>query len=190
MAADHPVTDLMNDHRLIERVMAALEQRLAAPGAFPAEFVEQALNFFVEYADHFHHYKEEETLFPAMAKRGVPVEGGPIGMMLHEHALGRKLLADIRENLTSAHSGDEQACVYIRAYAEQYIGLLRNHIWKEDNVLFMMARNVLVGQTAESLLTLFRAEAETGRASATVEKHAAFAKSLGPPAEAEIEPDC
>jgi hemerythrin-like domain-containing protein len=188
MTADHPVTDLMNDHRLIEKVMTALERRLAEPGAFPAEFVEQALNFFVEYADHFHHFKEEETLFPAMAKRGVPVEGGPIGMMLHEHIVGRQLLAGIRGSLTSARSGDEQACASIRAHADQYIGLLRNHIWKEDNVLFMMARNVLDGQTAEGLLTLFRAEAETGRASATVEKHAAFAKSLSLTAEDEIEP--
>ncbi|MRR38633.1 hypothetical protein EG829_29090 [bacterium] len=149
MTADHPVTDLMNDHRLIEKVMTALEQRLSETGAFPAEFVEQALDFLVEYADHFHHHKEEESLFPAMAKRGVPVEGGPIGIMLHEHTLGRKLLAGIRENLTSARAGDEQACASISTHAAQYIGLLRNQIWKEDNVLFMMARNVLDAQTAE-----------------------------------------
>lgn len=177
MPAEHVVADLMNDHRLIEAVLAALEKKLKEPGAFPADFVAQALAFFVEYADHFHHFKEEETLFPALAERGVPVEGGPIGMMLHEHTLGRKLLAGIRESLPGARAGDEKECGAVRANALQYAELLRHHIWKEDNVLFMMAGNVLDSAAADHLLARF-GEAGERVSAQVIERHRQFAADL------------
>src|SRR5215831_9562885 len=108
MNVRHAIADLMNDHRLIEAVMTALEFKLSkTDAAFPVEFIEQALDFLYVYADRFHHHKEEETLFPAMAERGVMVDRGPIGMMLYEHSVGRKLLAGIRTSLEGARRGDE-----------------------------------------------------------------------------------
>jgi serine/threonine protein kinase len=34
---------------------------------------------------------EEDVFFPALKRRGIPERGGPIGVMLHEHVLGRVL---------------------------------------------------------------------------------------------------
>lgn len=175
MTLQDPVEDLMNDHRLIETVMAAVEHKLSTEAAFPAAFVGQALDFFVEYADRIHHAKEEEALFPALAGRGVPVEGGPIGMMLHEHTMGRKLLADIRRSLPTADQGDEEACATVRDRASQYISLLRNHIWKEDNVLFPLAQGVLDESISQQLMERFQRNIALSRE--TVEKHRAFAAS-------------
>jgi hemerythrin-like domain-containing protein len=175
MTPQDPVTDLMNDHRLIEAVMTAVERKLSSEAEFPASFLGQALDFFVEYADRFHHAKEEDALFPALAGRGVPVEGGPIGMMLYEHTLGRKLLSDIRKNLPAADQGDEEACAAIRDRASQYIGLLRNHIWKEDNVLFRMAQGVLDEAACQQLMERFERSIAANRE--TVVKHRAFAAS-------------
>jgi hemerythrin-like domain-containing protein len=129
---------------LIEKVLSALEAKLADRRTpFPAAFVAESVDFLVEYADRFHHFKEEESLFPLLAERGVPVEGGPIGVMLHEHTVGRSLLAAIRDRLPAAQRGDETAGSEIAASAQRYIELLRQHIWKEDNVLFQMAHRVL-----------------------------------------------
>ncbi|MCX6621389.1 MAG: hemerythrin domain-containing protein [Acidobacteria bacterium] len=156
MSPDHPVTELMNDHRLIENVLSALERRLAAGGGeFPGEFVAQALAFFVEFADLHHHHKEEEVLFPALAQHGVPVQGGPIGVMLNEHTMGRQLLAGIRGNLEAAGGGGEQARAAVRADAARYIELLRHHIWKEDNILFRMAQQQLGAKEADEMLERF-----------------------------------
>jgi hemerythrin-like domain-containing protein len=180
MTSEHPVQDLMKDHRLIERVMTALQVRLkeAEGGEFPGEFVEKALAFFVEYADGYHHYKEEEALFPALGERGVPVEGGPIGMMLHEHTLGRKCLAGIREQLAAARSGDATARASVTSYAGQYVELLRQHIWKEDNILFRMAEEALEGGGAEAVMEKFRMGAHRQVAAARTEELAGFAASL------------
>lgn len=179
MPEQHPVNELMNDHRLIENVMAAMEDRLAnCNDAFPADFVAQALAFFVEFADGHHHYKEEEALFPAMAEHGVPVEGGPIGMMLYEHSLGRELLAAIRDRLPQARNGDAAACAAIRQHAGDYIGLLRNHIWKEDNVLFRMALNVLDPGAVERLAARFHEGAGSAAVRQSVLHHVEFAGGL------------
>ena len=170
MSLTHPVNDLMNDHRRIEAVMNALEKNLKPGGPFPAEFVGRALAFFVEYADGFHHHKEEEQLFPALAARGMPVEGGAIAMMLHEHDMGRKFLSGVRENLAKAGEGDATAQSAVRENAARYIELLRNHIWKEDNILFAMARQVLDESVAQQL-----AEQFAGISGEGLEAHRQFA---------------
>jgi hemerythrin-like domain-containing protein len=49
----------------------------------------QGVDFVRNFADRCHHAKEEENLFPRMEARGVPRDGGPIGVMLFEHEEGR-----------------------------------------------------------------------------------------------------
>lgn len=180
MPAEHPVTELMNEHRLIEKVLFALEARLneESESGIPAGFVEQALDFFSEFADGCHHYKEEESLFPALARRGMPVQGGPIGMMLYEHDIGRKCLGGIRQQLGAARAGDSAACASIRAYAGQYIELLRSHIWKEDNILFQKARHALDERTAAQVLEQFHSAGEARTSSGVVARASAFVASL------------
>jgi hemerythrin-like domain-containing protein len=178
MTLTDPVSDLMNDHRRIEAVMNALEKKLNTEGPFPAEFVGRALRFFVEYADRFHHHKEEEQLFPAMAARGFPTEGGPIAVMLNEHEIGRKLLAGVRENLEEAGRGDTAAQAAVRTYASQYTEMLRQHIWKEDNILFAMARQVLDEPATRQLAERFAEGLTTNIISGTIDDHKHFAESI------------
>ncbi len=173
----------MNDHRLIEKVMSALEAKLRSVGDsdFPVDFIEQALDFFTEFADGCHHFKEEEALFPALAECGFAVEGGPIGMMLYEHTIGRKCLAGIRANLPAARAGIPEARAALRSFAAQYIDLLQNHIWKEDNVLFRMAQQALDPQSAVALLNRFHDEHNPRTATPLVERYQSFAVALGEP---------
>jgi len=153
MTATHPVDQLMSEHRIIENVLSAMEARTAemTPATFPAVFFDQALDFFRNFADGYHHYKEEDALFPMLKSRGVPEEGGPIGCMLKEHVFGRSCLAGIRENLEAARGGSAEAVEAVRRFANDYIGMLRQHIMKEDTVLFRMARHILEQPDVEKL---------------------------------------
>lgn len=149
----YPVVVLMNEHRVIESVLDALESRLEAlhNKPFPGEFFRQALDFISNFADGCHHYKEEQCLFPAMEARGVPSEGGPIGMMLYEHDQGRACVAGMRQNLEPAEAGSADAVEAVRHYTMAYVNLLRQHIFKEDNILFRMASNVLTPGDLQAL---------------------------------------
>lgn len=157
MTTIHPVDVLMSEHRTIERVLAAVEVRLAdsAGGPFAYEFMTQALDFFCNFADGCHHAKEEELLFPRLEQRGIPREYGPIGCMLKEHVQGRNYLAVVRANLDAARDGSPEAVTAVCDAATGYIGMLRQHIYKEDNVLFQMAIRALSPDDVTELLASF-----------------------------------
>ena len=42
----------------------------------------------------WHHGKEEEILFPLLEKKGIPADGGSLGVMLMEHGRARALIND------------------------------------------------------------------------------------------------
>ncbi len=136
------VERLEAEHNLIERGLSLLEvalARLAAGQPLPKDFPAWAPRFFRQFADQCHHTKEEDVFFPLLKQRGIPERGGPIGVMLHEHVLGRDCVGRMRE---ASQAQPFDARTFADA-ARQYIPLLRQHIFKENNVLFRMAEQVM-----------------------------------------------
>jgi len=176
----HPTDVLMGEHRVIERVLTALERQIEhlGDGPFPRQFFEQALDFFANFADRCHHGKEEERLFPLLKQRGIPEQGGPIGVMLYEHEAGRSHLAGIRSNLDAAERGDAAAVAAIRTEGYGYIRLLRQHIQKEDNILFAMARQVLTPDDVERLQREFACVEQRHIGPGVHERYEALAEEL------------
>jgi hemerythrin-like domain-containing protein len=86
---------LMEEHLLIERALRMLVS-LAERGK-PGLEIASVLSFLTEFADGHHHNKEEKILFPALEEAGFPSDDGPVAVMLHEHTLGRSLIASLRE---------------------------------------------------------------------------------------------
>lgn len=159
---------LMEEHRVIERVLAAMEiavQLLEAKQLRPGFFVDAA-EFIKGFADGCHHKKEEGVLFPAMLAHGVRDQGGPIGVMMAEHTQGRTFTMAMRKAAQDLEAGDEAARAVIIENARGYIALLRQHIAKEDTVLFPMADRVIspAGQDklAESFERIEHEEAGVG----------------------------
>jgi hemerythrin-like domain-containing protein len=138
--------DLKTEHRAIERMLAVLEaaaQRLESGQRVRPGLLREAVDFVRNFADRCHHGKEEENLFPRMEAAGVPRAGGPLGVMLAEHDQGRRYVAAIANAIDAYEGGDGSAAAIIAESARGYVGLLRQHIGKEDNVLFPMADRVL-----------------------------------------------
>ncbi len=130
-------TDILRDeHQVILRALLTLEsaaEQLGAGGALPEGRWTDMIAWLRAFADRNHHAKEEKVLFPAMIRAGVPAEGGPIAVMLEEHAEGRALLA----TMYTGEPADQAVA------ARRYIRLLRDHIDKENGVLFPLADAVL-----------------------------------------------
>jgi hemerythrin-like domain-containing protein len=137
---------LMEEHTIIKRVLTALEtaaQRLERGQVVRAGFFIDAADFIKGFADGCHHMKEEGVLFKAMVASGMPAQGGPISMMLAEHEQGRAYTRAMREAAQKLQSGDESARDQVIRSARGYVTLLRQHISKEDNILFPMANQVI-----------------------------------------------
>jgi hemerythrin-like domain-containing protein len=136
------VDRLVAEHDIIERGLAVLEKsvtRIESGQSLPDDFAQWAPNFFAQFADKCHHAKEEDIFFPMLKERGIPVEGGPIGVMLNEHVIGRDCVRRMRE---ASEANDFDKGKFAVA-ANEFIHLLRQHIFKENNVLFKMAETVL-----------------------------------------------
>jgi hemerythrin-like domain-containing protein len=131
---------------------------------FSTDDVARIVDFLRRFADGCHHAKEEKHLFPALEQAGIPRENGPIGMMLSEHDLGRKYIAAIAEACERCVRG-EDASRALASNARAYARLLRDHINKENRVLFPMAERFLPGEVQERLSGAFvhLEEAEIGR---------------------------
>ena len=136
------VERLKTEHDLIERGLTLLEKavtRIDAGQPFPEGFPQWARRFFQQFANQCHHAKEENVFFPVLKQRSIPEQGGPIGVMLHEHGLGRDCVARMRE-ASQAQPFDART---FAVAARQYIPLLRQHVSKENNVLLRMAERVM-----------------------------------------------
>ncbi|MFO1303646.1 MAG: hemerythrin domain-containing protein [Burkholderiales bacterium] len=141
------LTDVLSsEHRVIEQVVAALEsaaERLDGGGRMRPGFFEDATRFIVEFSDGCHHAKEERVLFPALVKRGLPENSGPVAVMLYEHEEGRRLTAGLRNAVAGMAAGQAGAADVVADYARAYATLLAQHIFKEDNILFPLASRVV-----------------------------------------------
>ena len=153
--AEKPTQILSDEHRIIERVLDAVQRLTLAPARQNLERWQKALDFFSHFADQCHHCKEEQVLFPALEAHGIPTEGGPVGMMLQEHEEGRALVRGMMDALARIDAGDDSAEAGLFDSAGQYLRLLREHIQKEDEVLFRMADEVIPGDEQKRLLQEF-----------------------------------
>ena len=143
---------LSEDHRAILRGLEILKAAAANWRRDPLEPDDDCralLDFLKTFADRCHHGKEEKVLFPKLMQAGIPVNGGPLGVMLYEHDQGRELIRNMDHALQSKDPDD------FAFYANRYARLLADHIAKEDNILFAKAEDVLTNEDDEELLRRF-----------------------------------
>ena len=137
------IDELKAEHRGIEsalRILARIAKTITRPESTDVQKdAHNLIEFFKIFADACHHGKEEGYLFPVLEQMGVSRAGGPIGMMLNEHELGRKLIKEMDTALSRSREGKENATAAFQNAATEYIDLLHRHIFKEDNVLFEIA---------------------------------------------------
>jgi uncharacterized protein len=143
---------LMTDHETTEKVFEAVERALAAPGGPSPALLKDALEYFKGYVDGCHNKKEENHLFPLVEQRGIPRGGGPLGVMLMEHDQSRDMLPRLLAVGNRYLAGEREALDDVRIAFSEYSSLLKNHFWKENDILYPMARRVITAADAEAIV--------------------------------------
>jgi hemerythrin-like domain-containing protein len=149
---------LVAEHEMIERAMAALKSNLEKiDEAVKAPLqMQRAIDFLLEFGDKMHNTKEERFLFPLMGQKGLPVEGGPLGVMLMEHDAERKLLGRMIAELPNLAEATAAARQKFAAEGFEYLTIRAEHIWKENDVLYPMGRKVISEEENVTLLKEFK----------------------------------
>lgn len=181
------------EHRVIERVLGALDRFAVDPILVPVPVWARAMDFLSNFADGLHHAKEEEVLFPALAERGLPAQQGPVACMLRDHDAGRELRQSMASALPMLGS-DPAAARTLTDRTREYVLLMRFHIQKEDTVLFPLADSLFDDPARQRISRRFGEVIEArvngddvSRYLAVADELAAVAEAHGP-APAEIAP--
>jgi len=143
---------LVEDHETTEKLFDAVAKACASPNGPTRTFIADAVTYLTEYVDACHNKKEENHLFPLLEQRGVPRHGGPLAVMLAEHRQSEQLLAAVAEVGRSFVAGDLTALADFTAAFDEYATLVKNHYWKENDILFNMARRVLTEADAKAVV--------------------------------------
>lgn len=154
---------LVDEHQLILRMIALLERnapRTAAGNYLNWQFYLDGIDFIRQYADRFHHAKEEDVLFKALVDNGMPKEHSPVAAMLMEHDQGRSFVLAMESAVHKAQTGGSENYQAVADNALGYAALLRDHIAKEDDILYPLAERILPETMRAGILEGYQA-AET-----------------------------
>lgn len=143
--------DLMKEHQLILKYVDLMERYSIFSLNNPDTpiLLEKAscfIGFIHEFADHFHHAKEEDILFRYLEAPGVLTHCNPVPQMLMEHDKAREYVRNMEQALQA------KALNKLADNAAQYARLLKEHIFKEDNILYPMGERGLPDNTKTALL--------------------------------------
>jgi hemerythrin-like domain-containing protein len=137
---------LRKDHDLIEKVIKSMQvtlELLKSGKKIPESILMPVVDFSKNFTDVCHHGKEEESLFPALERTGMPRNMGPIAVMLMEHQITKQIAAQMEQSARQyLQSGSPEK---LTSDISQYVEHVSAHLWKENNRLFMMAEMRLQG---------------------------------------------
>jgi hemerythrin-like domain-containing protein len=154
-----PIGPLMREHRLIEHLIALMNLQLSEinkTGKADPEFIHAAADFIRTYADRTHHGKEEDILFKGLAAKQLAPEHKKImDELVAEHALARKLTANLVSARDNYVRGSGQALKEIVRSIQELTALYPGHIEKEDKRFFYPCMEYFSREEQDNMLRNF-----------------------------------
>ena len=157
--AAHPLDVLRAEHQVVLAFLDDMEReavRAAESGRLNRVFWQRALGFYRDYHESMHHQKEEQLLFPALEALGLDASVGPTAVLREEHERGRRWLRRIEHTLQADDA------TRLAAAITGFVDFHRQHIRKEDQILFPLATQLLTPSGVSRLAAAFRSHEDTG----------------------------
>jgi len=138
---------LMDDHKIILRCLNILEQmatNVANAKLVDPDDLKTMLRFLRVFADDHHQAREESALFPEIM-RTAQANDAAVRQMLFEHDQERSIVEALEDSLYTKQGPE---FVY---FANRLTALIRNHIYKEDHILFPIVDRALSAEQDENV---------------------------------------
>ena len=147
LALSPPLKELVEEHNLIKRLLALIPNVIAEIDVKKSDhkvMITNVTDFIKNYADKYHHAKEEDILFkyfdPSL---------DIIQVMLHDHVSGRSFVSAILKGLETENNE------IVKENLNNYCTLLTEHIYKEDNILYPWMDKGMDMRTVGEMFTKF-----------------------------------
>jgi hemerythrin-like domain-containing protein len=135
-----PIKRLVEEHDRIKRLLALIPyvcKELEVTGVVDKKLLGKIVHYIRNYADKFHHAKEEDILFKYTDETQEIIK-----TMYEDHILGRSYVKSVVEGVEEENIGK------ITTNLKSYMELLFEHIKKEDEILYPWFER---GMTTEQL---------------------------------------
>lgn len=157
---NNPIQIMLDEHEIIslaKEMVDALDGYWEKDEEDCEKQLRALLTFFKEYADGFHHFKEEQILFPEMTNQVDFTLSELIDELLEHHANFRQYAAEIRAAL------DNKTYERAHKHLKFYLNELLDHIAVENDELFVIAENLFTEDQLETIFFRFKdSDAELG----------------------------
>ncbi len=141
-----PTQDLVNEHNavlIMLQVMDSFAQKAADEKTLNTEHLDKIIEFLQVFVDKCHHGKEEKELLPVLLAVGNAKDKIMVDLTLKEHEEGRNFVRGIKGNLDLYKLGNQQALDGIITNIKNFNRLLKEHIRKENTILFPRADEII-----------------------------------------------
>ena len=146
MTDKNPTDILRKEHDKVLKILDELEKSLENKNI---KLTEKNIAILKREFDKHSLNKEEKALFPEIEKF-IPREGGPTGVMIMEHKELVGLIKNFKEKLKIRDFEK------LSEIGNSVLSILRPHIDKENNMLFMMADMHLDDKQKKTILEKFK----------------------------------
>jgi hemerythrin-like domain-containing protein len=137
---------IRDEHRSISAILLGMEyfvQRIRALGKKVDPHVFRAMLYYLDtFSERMHHPKEDQHLFKATRERSVEADA-LIADLEEEHAHGEESLRTLAQSLIRYEEGGEQEFPAFEREVENFVRNYRDHMRKEEDLLFPLAQKVL-----------------------------------------------
>jgi len=154
---------LIAEHGLIRQglgILGMARNKLERNESPQRTFFEIGIDFCRNFADRFHHFKEENIMFGMLAMKEECDLDGEMIALRYQHERNRHFIRQIEDVLDPYAEGDPMATTTLLESLASYISLLKRHIHREDHLFFKMAEKVLSDHEDAVLLKHFKNEEE------------------------------
>jgi hemerythrin-like domain-containing protein len=160
------IHQLRHDHRLIQQVvagMSAVADLLDSGKQVDPSVLSDLVQFLHVFADHCHHEKEEQHLFPLLATRANVSTRRELEALEREHRSAKQLVGQLAK-VAAVYVHNPAAVRYrVIDLLQQLVELYPAHIRKEDFLLFPLAQQNLSQNEQEYMKEKFEdVEREVG----------------------------
>ncbi len=150
---NNPIQTMLDEHEVIcktEAIIENLNQLWESDIEKYTEIVTTLISFYREYADSYHHRKEEEVLFPAIKNHPDFVLREIIDEFEQHHEDFRDYTREIEQAIMEGN--------YEKSYQElnNYLQDLLDHIAAENDELFVLAESLLGEEELETIFFKFK----------------------------------
>ncbi len=154
-----PITQLIDEHRIMERVMDVMEklaEGIEEQRPISSDMILGNIGMLLECNDEYHYGKEEDILLPFLEEIGKNEIKESIQSYIAQYRENGKLLATIIDSVDDHSNGDMDATIRIMENIREFVRNVRPLYLNEDEEIFRPLKKDLTKEEMDRLAEKFK----------------------------------